>query len=44
MSVYRNNVESTHSGKSKGLECNAVIACRGFGEVVETAKITVKRS
>jgi hypothetical protein len=36
-------VTSTHDGKSNVRECKAVIACSGFGAVVETANITAAR-
>lgn len=34
---------STHDGKSKMRECRAVIACSGFGAVVETANMTAAK-
>lgn len=34
---------STQDGKSNVRECRAVIACNGFGAVVETANITARK-
>ena len=42
MRVYRKKFVSTQEGNCRALECNAVIACKGLGVVVDTAKITRK--
>lgn len=38
--VYRRKLGSTHDGNSVPLVCKAVMACRGLGAVVDTARIT----
>lgn len=40
MSVYLRKLVSTQGGNCGARECNAVIACKGLGVVVDTAKIT----
>lgn len=40
MSVYRRKLLSTQDGSCNARECSAVIACKGLGVVVDTAKIT----
>ena len=42
MRVYRKRLLSTQDGNCKALECSAVIACKGLGVVVATAKITTE--
>jgi hypothetical protein len=42
MRVYRKKLVSTQDGNCKALECSAVIACKGLGVVVDTAKITIE--
>jgi hypothetical protein len=39
MRVKYKTVVSTHGGNSSALACRAVIACKGFGAFVDTAKI-----
>lgn len=43
MSVYRRKFLSTQDGNCRVLECSAVIACKGLGVLVDTAKITRKK-
>ena len=40
MRVYRKRLVSIQDGNWRALECNVVIACKGLGVVVDTAKIT----
>ena len=40
MRVYLRKVESTQGGNWRAREWSAFMACRGFGAVVETARMT----
>lgn len=42
MRVYLRKLVSTQGGNCRARECSAVIACKGLGAVVDTAKITKK--
>jgi hypothetical protein len=43
MRVYRKKLVSTQDGNCRALECSAVIACKGLGVFVDTAKITRRK-
>ena len=43
MRVYRRKLVSTQDGNCRTLECSAVIACKGLGVLVDTAKITRRK-
>jgi hypothetical protein len=40
INVYLRKLVSTHAGNCIFRACNAVIACSGLGDVVDTASIT----